>query len=382
MVIGSLIEQSHTSVQLTVMNLRCINYMLKSSNKQICDIECFSSSMASAQTTAGLPVQSASNVTSPHTAIHMPQDNSDYHNIGFAGGSTTNDPFAMLFHQVLTLTDLCQEIKSSQDTLKTTLLQKIEECKVEVIRGMDAKMDTLRRDVSHEVSRLTTRVERMETKVQDIVDDDNFNPARTLVVTRLNTDSDKSPLDQAQALMHDGLGLDTPVVRAKRLQGRNGKPGILKAELPSTDHKVEALRRKQNLMGNRRYSNVYVRSSQTHEERVMQTNMRLVLDAIPELSGRYRFAGNGRLVEKTVRNRDGGPNGDAQRTNPVPVPLDPPPPSSNPDGPRYYSPDPGYAASRTALPPHTMDFPPQAPQPAFTPRPPHRYADPRRLAFH
>ena len=337
--------------------------------------------MAFAQTTTGLPVQAASNVTSPHTAIHMPQDSSDYHNVGLAG-STTSDPFAMLFHQVLTLTDLCQEIKTSQDTLTTTLLQKIEESKIEVIRDMDAKLDILRRDVSHEVSRLTTRVERMESKVQDIVDDDNFNPARTLVVTRLNTESDKSPLDQAQALLHDGLGLDTPVVRAKRLQGRNGKPGILKAELPSQDHKVEALRRKQNLVGDRRYSNVYVRSSQTHEERVMQTNMRLVLDAIPELSGRYRFAGNGRLVEKTVRNRDGGPNGETQRANHVHAPLDPPPPSYNTDGPRYHMPAPGFGAPRTPLPPHTMDFPPQAPQPAFTPRPPHRYNDPRRLTFH
>ena len=243
-------------------------------------------------------------------------------------------------------------------------------------------MDTLRRDVSQEVSRLTTRVEHMESKVQDIVDDDNCNPSRTLVVTRLNTESDKSPLDQAQALLQDGLGLDTAVVRAKRLQGRNGKPGILKAELPSQDHKVEALRRKQNLMGNRRYNNVYVRSSQTHEERVMQTNMRLVLDAVPELRGRYRFAGNGRLVEKTFNNRDGRQDGVAQRANPVPVPLEPPPPTYNPDAPRYHSPVHGYAASQTPLPPHNMDFPPQAPQPAFTPRPPHRYNDPRRLSFH
>ena len=54
----------------------------------------------------------------------------------------------------------------------------------------------------------------------------------------------KSPQDQAQELLLDGLDLDTPVVRGKRLQGRNDKPGFMKAELPSPEHMVKALWRK------------------------------------------------------------------------------------------------------------------------------------------
>ena len=54
----------------------------------------------------------------------------------------------------------------------------------------------------------------------------------------------KSPQDQAQELLLDGLDLDTPVARGKRLQDRKDKPGFMKAELPSLEHMVKVLWRK------------------------------------------------------------------------------------------------------------------------------------------
>ena len=172
---------------------------------------------------------------------------------------------------------------------------------------MKTKFDQLHRELNQDIQQVSSRVDTIELKVDQLSQNDWFSPDRTLVVSRLNTDTSRSEFDQAQALVKDGLGLDTPVVRIKRMAGRNGRPGLLKVELPSVNEKIEALRRKQNLRSRARYEHVYIRSSQTHDERVAQGNIRTLLDSLPDLRGRYRFAGNGRLVEKTERVVNGRP---------------------------------------------------------------------------
>ena len=44
-----------------------------------------------------------------------------------------------------------------------------------------------------------------------------------------------------------------------------------------------------------------------HNKKVAQGNIRTLLDFLPDLRGRYRFAGNGHLVEKTERVVTGRP---------------------------------------------------------------------------
>ena len=244
-------------------------------------------------------------------------------------------------------------------------------------------------------------MERLETQVDTILDEDNFNPSRTIIVQRLSDEPGKTPHDLAQALVRDGLGLPTEVVRAKRLQGRNGRPGLLKAELPSQDHKVAVLKRKQNLKASQRYGNVYIRSSQTHEERVAQSNLMVIVDTIPELKGRYRFAGNGRPVEKTipgVRSQDmaapppPGPSPQSRNISPMqhvsPVMHHPPTGAiylNNPP-PSYGSPmmnNSGmiHTPNQGNQPPRMM-YPPHAPMVHMgTPRPPRRDAQPRQLDY-
>ena len=197
-----------------------------------------------------------------------------------------------------TLTQLCQEIKHEQDQLKLTLTTKIEACKTELMNEMDKKLNVLSKELQLNITILTRRIENVETQLKDITDSDNFNPSKTIVVTNLPLEHGKSAHNQASHLVMEGLGLDSDIVRAKRLDGRNGKPGILKCEMQSEEQKILALRRKQYLQTSERYGRVYIRSSQTHEERVTQNNLRLIMEAIPDLRGRYRFAGNGRLVEK------------------------------------------------------------------------------------
>ena len=252
---------------------------------------------------------------------------------------------------------LCQEIRGLKimcQDIKDTLSNKIQQSQNEMIKRIN-EMDT---SFSRDISVINTRIDNVESQVQDMVAGDNYNPDRTLVVTKLNEEPGSTVFDQAQALVRDGLGLATQVVRAKRLQGRNGNPGIVKVELPSLEKKVEALRRKPNLQSQRRYERVYVRSSQSHEERVAQSNLKVIVDAIPELRGRYRFAGNGRIVDKTV----GHQPHQSHMATPTSVPIGgttlqhhghpPPPPTQRPQhtDPRYQLPPPAMMPNRQRSP--------------------------------
>ena len=93
---------------------------------------------------------------------------------------------------------------------------------------MKTKFDQLHRELNQDIQQVSSRVDTIELKVDQLSQNDWFSPDRTLVVSRLNIDTSRSEIDQAQALVKDGLGLDTPVVRVKRMSGRIGRPGLLK----------------------------------------------------------------------------------------------------------------------------------------------------------
>ena len=97
--------------------------------------------------------------------------------------------------------------------------------------------------------------------------------------------------------MENGLGLvNTQVEKAKRLSSRNDKPGLVKIRFPTVDDKIAALRAKQNLNGTG-YRRVYLRSSQSHTDRIMLQNMQAVLTELSN-GDRYRVTGHGKLVKK------------------------------------------------------------------------------------
>ena len=173
------------------------------------------------------------------------------------------DPVSALTRDIKTLTTICQEIKEAQLKCQTSVKQELTQSRREFEDIMKTKFDQLHRELNRDIQQVSSRVDTIELKVDMFSQNYWFSHDRMLVVSRLNIDTSRSEIDQAQALVRDGLGLDTPVVRAKRMAGRNGRPGLLKVELPSVDEKIEALRRKQNLRPRARYEHVYVRSFQT-----------------------------------------------------------------------------------------------------------------------
>ena len=162
------------------------------------------------------------------------------------------------------------------------------------------------RQLNQEYSTLKHSIEEVKSKMQQ-----EFDPDVTLVVT--NPPSDRI-IDYCWAvdLVHILGGKEDMIVNTLRTQPRNGNRGILKIELCSTVDKVSILRNKPRLKNTKGFEKVFVRSSKSHMERLMDLNFKTLLSEIPQ--GRsYRIAANGRIIK---RDKDSMPS--TQRIPPNP----------------------------------------------------------------
>ena len=110
------------------------------------------------------------------------------------------------------------------------------------------------------------------------------------------------------------------VTGAARLPSRiPNKPGYVKVSFRTCDEKVLVLRNKMVLKDIDDYSNVFIKSSKSHAERLIELNARAILRELPQ--GRnFRIDANGRIRQRTAGNEatSTGPNaagrGDAAGT--------------------------------------------------------------------
>ena len=180
-------------------------------------------------------------------------------------------------------------------------------------------MHTIQADVAAltiSMSNIGPRVDDCETRISKLEDDmddkfkdqeaaldslvkqqDDFPVETTLVCSGLKETAHEDIHDKAQELIECGLGLvNVQVERSVRLQSRNDKPGLVKIKLPTVNDKVTALRAKRNLLDTG-YRRVYIRSSQSHSDRIMQQNLQTILSEIHNGES-YRVTGHGKIVKK------------------------------------------------------------------------------------
>ena len=125
------------------------------------------------------------------------------------------------------------------------------------------------RQLNQEYSTLKHSMEGVKSKMQQ-----EFDPDVTLVVT--NPPSDRiNDYNWAVDLVHMLGGQKDMIVNT--LRACNGNRGILKIELHSTADKVSILRNKPRLKNTKVFEKVFVRSSKSHMERLMDLNFKTLL---------------------------------------------------------------------------------------------------------
>ena len=205
--------------------------------------------------------------------------------------------------EVKQLRECVLQLQHSVDSLKADFQSKLEclsaECKEK------ANVNYLKTQLDLETGILISRIETVEQRLGQIeakfAAAAEYNTETTVIARGLPTQATGGTelLTEAKKLVQQVLGLqDVQVARAKRLPSRNGYPGLVKVQLNSLDDKKSVLRAKHKVKEKDGYHNVYIRSSKTHVERLLELNFNALLNDIPNGHTKYRMTANGRLVRR------------------------------------------------------------------------------------
>ena len=92
----------------------------------------------------------------------------------------------------------------------------------------------------------------------------------TCMISGIKKDSGKNLKQKCTNLLKDGLGLpEIEIVNVARVGDCDDRPGIIKLQTKTINDKIKILRYKGKLRDNT-YCRVYIRSSKSHEQRLLE----------------------------------------------------------------------------------------------------------------
>lgn len=207
-------------------------------------------------------------------------------------------------------------LSAKMDTMQTTLEtqisnwflslnERMEKLLFESQANMKADLENmaaeLRANLDMEVGIITSRMERIETKIAEKCITASFEPNVSIIIVGLQQEDNEDVMAKVLNLLRNGLGCDpmpTPVA-VERIRARGTKPGLIKVELSSVEEKVAVLRRKAELKDHECFQKVFVSSAKSHAERLVDLNFRTLLRET-SVGKDFYLAANGRLVKRTA----------------------------------------------------------------------------------
>lgn len=171
----------------------------------------------------------------------------------------------------------------------------------------ESQIDTLSRSVDSLIERIerVENLERLSGETESAVNINKktnsntvYDPDRTIIASNITQNTNEDILEIAKDLVRH-LSDSANVLAAVRLRSRvNDKPGLVKISFQSVEQKIEVLRKKRDLMATPAYKSVFLRSSKSHTERLIELNAKTILSQIPN-GNQFRITSNGRIVKKT-----------------------------------------------------------------------------------
>ncbi len=181
------------------------------------------------------------------------------------------------------------EFTKLQNTIQNSAINRVKQVKEQVNDYPDK-----------EISLVVTRINNTERKLDALLEKKHFDPDVTIIVKDIAQNHGEIIFDKARDFLISGLGIsDVRIVRTKRLKARGRRPGLMKIEVPSLEHKLKLLRNSWKLKDNVHYRNVFIRSSKSHPERKVELNSWMIVEE-NGWQNWFKMASNGRLK----RNRD------------------------------------------------------------------------------
>ena len=262
-------------------------------------------------------------------------DQADHHNLSVAQElKTMNERINGMHTSLGTMLD--EKLKAMNSTLEKNFNKKVDNLRDSLTKivmentaalkqEMETKTKQIQDNMDMDIGLMVTRLERLEGSAQSAADmkRSKFDIDVSITVAGLPFEDGEEATERVKRLLTDVLKCDPmpSIVNAERLKPRGSGPGLIKAELGSTEEKVAVLRRKQRLREEEGYSRVYIHSAKSHAERLIELNFRTLLREIPKGKDFY-MTGNGRLVKRDGGERNG--RGGAERSGRAELEAPPP----------------------------------------------------------
>ena len=229
---------------------------------------------------------------------------------GFSTGLTDDELQRKIASNELSLSDVVKlllDIRNRQNNFH----EQLGSLKAEMLSTMDVKIQDAKTEFERKVDNLDDKVKSLQTALDNLqqnntdlgaasgpVGDAVDDVDKTIIVTNLQEDQDDSlTLSDKIDEMLNVIQTPNRVVQLKRLPGRHGKPGLVKVAFESKESKIQVLRAKGNLKNTQKYSRVWLRSSKTHAERLLEINFKKMLTMVPE-GEKYTVTGSGKIEER------------------------------------------------------------------------------------
>ena len=243
----------------------------------------------------------------------------------------SNLDMKQLFGKIDLLVSSVNEIKIGQESLRKTLDSKIDKLRNDLLINIDQKVKHVRDEMTLELGRETARIDSLVNNINDLqskvtgiehscgslkdsITNDksrythpNPNPLSdpdlTIIASGIPYTESEEILSKAKSLIA-ALGCsvsdNVTVTAAARLPSRiPNKPGYVKISFQSLDEKVSVLRNKMKLKDSEQYSQIFLKSSKSHAERLIEQNTRAILRELPH--GRnFRLDANGRVKQRNA----------------------------------------------------------------------------------
>ena len=219
--------------------------------------------------------------------------------------------------------------------------------------SIDGKISNLRDDIIIDMNRESARIDQLFKTIQSMQgridtlegapthqaygpsptdDNDRYHgyssagladPDVCVIVTGLVDQQGEDILQRAKELVA-ALGEEVTsavqVTGATRLRAKlQGRSGPVKISFRSLNEKVRVLRKKTVLKDSDMYKDVYIKSSKSHAERLIELNARTLLNQIPQGKNSVSTPVAGSVYAREMDNVSPRPHRAVTRTIPVPV---------------------------------------------------------------
>ena len=234
-----------------------------------------------------------------------------------------------LFGMMDLLVSSVNEIKIRQESLRKTLDSKTDKLRNYLLIDIDQKVKHVREEITLKLDRGTARIDSWGNNISDLqsnvtdIEHSCGSPKDSIANAKSRythpypnplSDSDLTviaseiPFMKGEEILSKAKSLiATPgrsvfnsltVTTAARFPSRNlNKPGYVKISCQSLDEKVFVLRNKIKLKDSAQYSQVFLKSSKSHAERLIEQNTRAILRKLPH-GKTFRLDANGRVKQR------------------------------------------------------------------------------------